>query len=103
MVFEEYSTPIEFPVPFLNHFVRFRFNEDHARYIGHIVRDNMPSQKYMALDVVKCSNPKCNAVFNYWSLWVEMHCPVCTKKLGADTEENMKRGNRYRYMPANIV
>jgi hypothetical protein len=103
IVFEEYSTPIEFPVPFLNHFIRFRFNYDHARYIGQIVKDNMPSQKYMAPDVVECPNLRCNAVFNYWSLWYEMHCPVCTVKFGADQNEIKKRGDRYDYMPSNIT
>ena len=103
IVFEEYFDPIEFPVPYLNHFVRYRFDNDHARYIGQIVKDNMPSQKYMAPDVIQCPNPKCNAVFNYWNLWVEMHCPVCTKKIGADQDAMKKRGNRYDYMPSNIT
>lgn len=103
IVFEEYFDPIDFPVPYLNHFVRYRFDNDHARYIGQIVKDNMPTQKYMAPDVVKCPNPKCNAVFNYWSLWVEMYCPVCRRNLGADEEANIEGGNRYDCMPSNIV
>lgn len=101
IVFEEYFTPIDFPVPFLNHFVRYRFDDDHARYIGRIVRDNMPSQRYMAPDVVKCPNPKCNAIFSYWSFWYEMHCPVCTRKFGQEAIK--ERGDRDNYMPSNVV
>jgi len=61
IVFEEYFDPIKFLIPFLTHFVLYRFDNDHARYIGKIVRDNMPTQKYLAPDVIKCPNPKCNA------------------------------------------
>lgn len=103
IVFEEYFDPIKFPVPFLNHFIRFRFDNDHARYIGQIVKGIVPRQKYMAPDLIKCPNPKCNAVFNYWSLWYEMHCPVCTRKFGAAQNEITQRGSRDNYMPSNIT
>jgi hypothetical protein len=55
-------------------------------------------------DAIECPNPNCNAVFYYWSLWVEMHCPVCRGDFEVDEESDIKRGNRFDFMPKyNIV
>lgn len=103
VVFEDYYNPIDFPVPYLNHFVRYRLDGKHSKYFGQIVKENMPVQKYMAPDVIRCPNPNCNAVFYYWSVWIEMHCPVCREDFEVDEESDIKRGNRFDFMLSNIV
>lgn len=32
-----------------------------------------------------------------------MHCPVCREDFEVDEESDTKRGNRFGFMPSNIV
>jgi hypothetical protein len=50
--------------------------------------------------------PTAMLFFYYWSVWIEMHCPVCIEDFEVDEESeesDTKRGNRFDFMPSNIV
>lgn len=103
IVFEEYDNPICFPIPYLNHFVRYVQDNEHSRYIGQILKDNMPFQRYIAPDEIHCPYTHCNAVYYYWSIRRRMHCPVCRGIFDPDEDLNLTRNNRFDFMPSNLV
>ncbi len=48
MVFEGYDDNVKFPIPYLNHYVRYLQNDEHSDYIGTILRYNMSVQRLRA-------------------------------------------------------
>jgi hypothetical protein len=68
MVFEDYQDNIKFPIPYLDHYVRYLQNEEHSQYIGKILGYNMPFQRFRSPDHIRCPYSSCNAKYSYWSI-----------------------------------
>jgi hypothetical protein len=102
IVFEDYEDPIEYPVPYLDHFVRYKQDKDHSRYIGQILRYNMPIQQAIAPYKIRCPYTHCNAVYSYWSIRNRMHCPACRGIFTPGADRILTRGNTDQFMPSNV-
>ena len=103
MVFEDYEDPINFPIPYLDHFVRYKQDEDHSWYIVRVLRDNMPVQRYVAPDIIRCPYSDCNAEYSYWSIRERMYCPVCRGNFIPGQHVILRRGDRSNIMPSNVL
>jgi hypothetical protein len=103
MIFEDYEDPIEFPILYLDHFVRYRQDEEHSWYIVKMLRDNMPVQKDLASDKIRCPYTDCNAEYSYWSIREKMYCPVCRGNFIPGQDVILRKGERSNFMPCNVV
>lgn len=101
MVFEDYQDNIKFPIPYLDHYVRYSQNDEHSEYIGRILGYNMPFQKFRAPDGIRCPYSNCNAEYSYWSIRTKiMPCPACRQILKFDGKSIIKSGNRFDIIPS---
>ncbi|MGC1133578.1 MAG: hypothetical protein WA941_12205 [Nitrososphaeraceae archaeon] len=104
MVFEGYDDNVKFPIPYLNHYVRYLQNDEHSDYIGTILRYNMPVQRLRAPDEIQCPYSNCNAKYFYWSIRTNMMpCPACRQIFSFDGNSVIKSGNRIDIIPSNVV
>jgi hypothetical protein len=100
MVFEHYRDNIKFPIPYLDHYVRYLQNDEHSNYIGKILGFNMPVQRLRAPDEIRCPYPNCNAKYYYWSKRTKMMpCPACRQIFSFDGNSIIKSGNRIDIIP----
>ncbi|MGB7632792.1 MAG: hypothetical protein WBL68_03650 [Nitrososphaeraceae archaeon] len=102
IVFEDYDEPIVFPVPYVNHFGRYKQDNEHFRYVGQKLRYNMPIQQTIAPYVIQCPYIHCNAEYFYRSIRNRMHCPVC-RQIFSPEDQILVRGDTDRFMPSSIV
>jgi hypothetical protein len=104
MVFEDYQDNIKFPIPYLDHYVRYNQTEEHSRYIGKILSYNMPLQRFRSPDRIRCPYSNCNAEYSYWSRRTKMMpCPACRQIFSFDGNSIVKSGNRIDIVPSNII
>ena len=73
IVFEEdsmnFNDTVQFPVPYLNHYVRYNRNESNSKYIMRLLKDNIPVQKNMVpVKTIKCPYPHCRVEYIYWNI-----------------------------------
>lgn len=103
MVFEDYDDDVKFPIPYLDHYVRYIQNDEHSDYIGSILGHIMPTQRLRAPDNIRCPHPNCNAGYSYWSVRTKvMHCPACRQIFTFDGDSILKWGNKIDIIPSNI-
>ena len=86
-VFEpiEYS-PIEFPVPFLHHYVPYGLHDDQDRkYVNQIIRAYEPIPLFRRIPPgfmqVVCPYENCKATYILHKKLKSFYCPVCRKPL----------------------
>jgi hypothetical protein len=95
IVFEDYEDDIYFPVPFLTDYIRYSQSEIHSHKIGEALKKILSNEMIMAPDGIQCRNPKCNAIYRFWSDRSILPCPVCRKKF--DYGEPITRYNPLRF------
>lgn len=82
-VFENITSPISFPVPFVDHYVRIRLDMPEYHTVVRewvnayqpIIRQRDPIRG----EAMPCGNPGCKSVLQVHQPWEDMdRCPVCT-------------------------
>lgn len=113
IVFEEdFENPndiVPFPVPFLDHYVRYRQDDSNSNYIAKLLRDNILPPKDLLPVKIRCPYIHCRAEYTYWifrAMEIEerMPCPACRGLFRpyVDINKNLTRDNRFDIMPSNV-
>ena len=109
IVFEEdlenLNDIVPFPIPFLNHYVRYRQDESNSNYIARLLRGNIPRDVFPMN--IKCPYVHCRAEYAYWILRKteieeRMPCPACRGLFRPSVDENLTRDNSFDFMPSNV-
>ena len=94
-VFEEYNSPVEFPVPYVSHYMRYvREDKEHFSYIKSIIEGYLPrfpgqweeNVTRSATEVV-CPYDNCRARFFYHDRENELRCPTCRQSITFNTTQ----------------
>ncbi|HZD36310.1 MAG TPA: hypothetical protein VE130_14000 [Nitrososphaeraceae archaeon] len=115
VVFEEDSMDfkeiVEFPIPYLDHYVRYKQDTNESGFIGMMLKMlsfNMPFTKEISPQSIKCTYAHCNAKYFYWNrnriLPETMPCPVCRGLFRPGVDEIKTRDSRSdERMPSGVV
>jgi hypothetical protein len=89
-VFQPFSTPIDFPVPYATHTVVYTHeDEEHIRWLGEELRhlklkgagfydtSPFPNERYDGNPRVTCANPRCGLEFFQLNRTGAFRCPSC--------------------------
>ena len=109
--FLDFKDIVDFPIPYLDHYVRYKQDASNSKYIGKmlkVLKDNIPFQKEMFSEHIKCSWTHCNADYFYWnirgrSIQERIPCPVCRGLFRPGVDKNLIRGDESGHMPAGVV
>jgi hypothetical protein len=100
---------VQFPVPYLNHYVRYNRNESNSKYNLRLLKDNIPVQKNMVpVKTIKCPYPHCRAEYVYWNIRKmnreeSMYCPACRLTFRPFIDINLRKPVSSGHMPNNVV
>ena len=101
-VFEEFSSFVRFPVPFVTDYAQYTLeNLEHLQFYGRIFQDRIiyGTNSIPPIQTLQCEYMDCNATYNCWSVAQTFNCPVCRrpipKRSGGLTEPFV--------FPSNIV
>ena len=98
-VFEQYDADIQFPVPYLNHYLLYKLgNIDHFQYIREKVSAYtrfLPAMRDRIIlsdnpEYVECQHENCGASYYFHSRAEKIKCPACRQLL----VEKKTRSNR---------
>jgi hypothetical protein len=112
IVFEEDSMDfkeiVEFPIPYLDHYFRYKQDASDSSYIGMMLKMlsfSIPIPKEIFPQSIKCTYDHCNAKYFYWNrsriLPERMPCPVCRMLFRPGVDEILTRDDTTnKHMPA---
>lgn len=113
IVFEQdsmnFNDIVQFPVPYLDHYVRYNQDETNSRYIRRLLKDNISSPKNMVpIKAIRCPYEHCRAEYIYWNIErvskeESMYCPACRYPFRPFIDINLKKPDRSGRMPGNVV
>ena len=113
IVFEEntmnFSDIVQFPVPYLNHYVQYKQDNHNSNYIGKLLRYNIPIPKDLTpIKYIRCPYTHCRAEYVYWNIQGmkredDMYCPACRYSFKPFIDTNLRRPDRSGPMPSNVV
>jgi len=106
--FENLNDTVPFPIPFLDHYVRYKQDDSNSNDIGRLLRDNILSPKDMVpVKIIRCPYTHCRAKYTYWifrKIGIEerMPCPACRGLFRPFVDKNLTREDRSDHMPAGV-
>jgi hypothetical protein len=113
VVFEDdsmnFNDIIQFPVPYLNHYVRYEQDDSNSNYIGKLLRDIIAIQNNLTpIKAIRCAYTHCRAEYVYWNIRGMkredgMYCPACRYLFRPFIDTNLRKPDRSGPMPSNVV
>jgi hypothetical protein len=81
-VFEGVTRSINFPIPFLTDYYRYRLGDPRQiRTIGDILENTLLNSKNEIRTPIEITCPHCRGEFKYWTYTQSMCCPICRRPL----------------------
>jgi hypothetical protein len=105
--FENLNDIVPFPIPFLNHYVRYKQDDSNSNFIARLLSGDVLLPKEFPGKNIRCPFAHCRAKYTYRIFRAmgkeeRMPCPACRGLFRPSVDRYLTRDNRSDIMPSNV-